>query len=395
MSPAQPEEVLCQPQAVGSAYANKKPGAREQLINLCHSLISTLELPSEAIQRMGWAEPARAAHCRIAVELKLFEILENGHQGLSAEHVAEEASTNPVLVSRMLKHLAAMHVIGENEKEFTSTPLSTTLTEPKYRDGIIYTYDVAGPSFRHLPEYLKSTGFALPTELADGPFQAAHKSQLPFFAWLDQNPPYLEVFSNYMSAYRAGKPSWVDPGFYPIRYRLGKVYDPDCSEVLLVDVGGGIGHDLQELKRKHPDLPGKLVLQDRAQVIATVPDAGVVFEPMDRHDQLIDQDRRVAGLHGGLQLFENLDAVVVAPVVEERVQIISAGVLDGLRREEIVERKASWPITSMDHLMMVLGAMKERTQADWENILTRAGFKVVQVYSYEMGSESLIEAELA
>lgn len=55
MSPT-PEAILAQLQATGSAYSEKKPGAREQLLNLAHSLISSLELPSEAIQRMGWAE---------------------------------------------------------------------------------------------------------------------------------------------------------------------------------------------------------------------------------------------------------------------------------------------------------------------------------------------------
>ena len=40
----------------GAALAEKTPGAREQLINLSHALIASLELPSEAIQRMGWAE---------------------------------------------------------------------------------------------------------------------------------------------------------------------------------------------------------------------------------------------------------------------------------------------------------------------------------------------------
>ncbi|KAK6223418.1 hypothetical protein LQW54_000536 [Pestalotiopsis sp. IQ-011] len=363
MSPTQPEEIMCQLQAVGSAYTKKKPGAREQLINLCHSLIASLELPSEAIQRMGWAEPARAAHCRTAVELRLFEILKNGPQGLSAEHIAEKASANPILVSRMLKHLAAMHVIGKNEKRFTSTPLSTALTEPIYRNGIIYTYDVAGPSFRHLPEYPKSTGFALPTDLADGPFQAAHKTQLPFFAWLDQNPPYLEVFSNYMD-------------------RLGKVYDPQRSKVLLVDVGGGIGHDLQELKSKHPDLPGKLVLQDQPQVIATVPDAGGPIK-----------HARAYYLHSVLHDWSDDDCV---KILEHLKPAMKPGYSTVLVNELVVpDCNASWSITSMHHLMMVLGTMKEQTQADWENILTRAGFKVVQVYSYEMGSESLIEAEVA
>lgn len=37
---------------------------------------------------------------------------------------------------------------------------------------------------------------------------------MPFFAWLDANSPYMHVFNNYMSAYRAGKISWLDPAFY-------------------------------------------------------------------------------------------------------------------------------------------------------------------------------------
>lgn len=51
-----PDVILARLQAAGSAFADKKPGAREQLLNLGYSLISSLELPSEAIQRMGWAE---------------------------------------------------------------------------------------------------------------------------------------------------------------------------------------------------------------------------------------------------------------------------------------------------------------------------------------------------
>lgn len=51
-----PEAVLSQLQAASAAYAEKKPGSREQLMNLGYALISSVELPSEAIQRMGWAE---------------------------------------------------------------------------------------------------------------------------------------------------------------------------------------------------------------------------------------------------------------------------------------------------------------------------------------------------
>lgn len=48
--------ILTQLQAAGSAYAEQKPGAREQLLSLSNALITSLELPSETIQRIGWAE---------------------------------------------------------------------------------------------------------------------------------------------------------------------------------------------------------------------------------------------------------------------------------------------------------------------------------------------------
>lgn len=53
---SQPAAILSQLQTAGAAYEQNAPGAREQLINLSHALISSLELPSEAIQRIGWAE---------------------------------------------------------------------------------------------------------------------------------------------------------------------------------------------------------------------------------------------------------------------------------------------------------------------------------------------------
>ena len=56
---------------------------------------------------------------------------------------------------------------------------------------------------------------------------------------------------------------------------------------------------------------------------------------------------------------------------------------------------AAWSVTSMDWLMMALGAVKERTEQQWRALLEQAGFRVVQIWTYDQGTESLIEAELA
>ncbi|KAI2464645.1 putative O-methyltransferase [Annulohypoxylon bovei var. microspora] len=346
---------------------------------------------------MGWAEPARTAHCRIAVELKLFDLLkESGEQGSTAKELAAKTGADKILITRTLKHLAATNVVAESGADkYIATRLSNAFTDPKYRDGIIYTYDVAGPSFRDLPEYLKSIKYTLPTKLTDGPFQAAHKTQLPFFTWLDLNPPYLEKFNSYMSAYRAGKPSWIDPGFYPVSERLVEGFNasPSCDGVMLVDVGGGLGHDIQELREKHPSLPGKLILQDRPEVISTI--SGGSFQAT-AHDFFTPQpvkDARAYYLHSVLHDWDEDDCV---KILEQLKLAMKPGYSRLLINEIIVpDRNPTWPVTSMDQLVFVLGAMAERTEAHWESILKRAGFKIVRIYNYEMGSESLIEADLA
>lgn len=86
-----------------------------------------------------------------------------------------------------------------------------------------------------------------------------------------------------MGGYRAGKSSWVDLGFYPVEERLGSGMKEGTEEALLVDVGGGLGHDLELLKEKHEHLPGRLILQDKEEVLSQIPATDNVFEKM-RHD---------------------------------------------------------------------------------------------------------------
>lgn len=107
-------------------------------------------------------------------------------------------------------------------------------------------------------------------ELADDLFQIVHHTELPFFAWLNKTHFAFRSSTSYMSAYRAGKPSWGVTAFYLVAERLHGNFDPSVSVVVLDDVGGGLGHDLINLIGKHPSFPGRLVLQDRAEVVSTI-----------------------------------------------------------------------------------------------------------------------------
>ena len=64
----------------------------------------------------------------------------------------------------------------------------------------------------------------------------------------------------------------MDQDFYPVEANLIKDARTDNEAVFIVDIGGGKGHDLEELKSKVPNLPGQLVLQDQADVLAEATD---------------------------------------------------------------------------------------------------------------------------
>lgn len=119
-----------------------------------------------------------------------------------------------------------------------------------------------------------------------------------------------------MSAYRAGKISWLDPGFYPVQEQLIDKFDAQLSDVLLVDVGGGLGHDLRELREKYLALPGQLILQDRPEVVSeapTDPDNDEIFQAM-AHDFFTPQPvhgARAYYLHSVLHDWSDDDCVKI------------------------------------------------------------------------------------
>jgi hypothetical protein len=82
---------------------------------------------------------------------------------------------------------------------------------------------------------------------------------------MKENPEAASQFNNHMTAYHQGRPSWMDIGFYDVESLFSNVGQDD---VLLVDVGGSMGHDLSEFRRKWSGAPGRLVLQDLPDVVA-------------------------------------------------------------------------------------------------------------------------------
>ena len=124
-----------------------------------------------------------------------------------------------------------------------------------------------------MPEYFKKQGYKN-IAAHPGVFQYTHKTDLPTFAWLMDHPYLMSHFNVFMSSSRVGRPDWFT--LFPMDKILFQGLKPDLP--VLVDVGGGKGHDIQAFHKAYPNHPGKLVLQDLPPVIAEIKDLDSAIE---------------------------------------------------------------------------------------------------------------------
>lgn len=139
-----------------------------------------------------------------------------------------------------------------------------------------------------IPQWLKSNGYQTPTNGKQCPFNLGFRTEQHFFEYMGANPHLAGQFNNLMSAYHQGCPSWMDTNFYPVREQLLAGARTGPEDVLLVDVGGNRGHDLEEFRTKVPEASGKLILQDLPGVISQIKKLDERIQPM-AHDFWTEQ----------------------------------------------------------------------------------------------------------
>ena len=108
-------------------------------------------------------------------------------------------------------------------------------------------------------------------------FHRAFNTELHAFKWISEHPKILNDFNTFMSFQRRNQTYWLD--FFPFRERvldlmLTTPSGLEREKEIFVDVGGALGSETSEIKRRYPDLPGKMILQDLPHTINRVSSNG-------------------------------------------------------------------------------------------------------------------------
>lgn len=250
----------------------------------------------------------------------------------------------------------------------------------------------------NLDEFLEATDYQNPADTNNGPWQFAYSTKDHYLDWLTQNPEDAHqnpedahAFNVTMRVNRQVEGAqWFD--IYPVEGRLSVSSN---DRVQLVDIGGGLGHDLAGLKRKFPNLPGRLVLEDLPDVIEHAKESiedgiGIVGYNMFTEQPL--KGAKAYYLRTVLHDWPDKQSLLALARVREAMADDSVLLIN---ENTLPEVGASSFSVSLDINMMNIFAALERTEKQWVDLLERAGFRVVKIWRADydgVGSNALFEA---
>ncbi len=334
--------------------------------------MSQPELPPHAqlIQMVtaSWASSVVYA----AAEIGLADRLDEPR---SAAELAGPLELHAPSLHRLMRTLAGLGLLTEREgQRFALTPLGATLKSDAPGAARSSIRTLGGPafskSFEHIVHSVRTgrTGFE-------------HAFEKPIFEYLAARPAEASMFSETMVGFHGAEPAAV-----------AAAYDFSSLDTI-VDVGGATGNMLAAILGRHAKPRG--VLFDMPHVVGDAPAllgaAGVTD--------------RVSITSGSF--FEAIpsggDAYVLSHIIhdwsEEQCLTILGNVRKAMKpngRLLIVEMvlpagDVPHPGKMLDMVMLVIPGGQERTQVEYDALLTKAGFRLERVVPTE-SAVSVVEA---
>ncbi|KAJ5348225.1 hypothetical protein MYU51_011013 [Penicillium brevicompactum] len=294
---------------------------------------------------------------------------------VSEERFAANAVTNHMVAMPSAQH-GALHL---SVTKYRLNPQTSLLNPTSTTEGLM-----AGA---FLMKKLQDTGFAYPFADADGPLQYAYQlmgqpelaSQHTYSIMETQGR--MDSFNQFM----VGK--FLKFGTFPERV-LSMGYDLDgalagSGSTAMVDIGGGRGELLLEVKAHYPHLQAEeLIVQEFNADIESVPGVTLMEWNFKESSEQPVHGARIYSLQHILHNLPDLDAVAL-------LQKISRAMAPG-SRVLIIEYAKNLTYTSLHASMIALYGGRERSAAEWRQIASLTGLKVT-FEKYVRAGESLVE----
>ena len=205
----------------------------------------------------------QTALINIGGDLGIFKALAESKTPLSSTQLAKANMADPLLISRIMRYMVARRLVGETAPDqYVASKKTYVFADPRIEHSIRFFHAVSNPAYQALPEFLKETGYQ--NEPKGSAFQKALGTELGLYPWLKDRP---NVLKNFQAAMRLNK-DINSMDVVPFDDNVSGGHDG----VVFVDIGGNFGHQAAKVLSKYPELAGRVVVQDRREVIQRHPD---------------------------------------------------------------------------------------------------------------------------
>lgn len=332
---------------------------------------------------------------RVAVDLDLYEIIASKQGPIGLQELAQKTKADPTLIKRILRMLSATGFVKQIDvSSWAATPKTHALTLPPLRDWMSTHFDKRMEIWGRMPAWLKrhdhKTSWA-----SDDDNIAVEVLGSDIWDFYDQNPKDSKIFDSAMSIQEQFPPETRPP--YPMFESLANI-DVQADGITLVDVGGGAGHTLGVIRKTYPNIPGKFILQDLPKTIESLASGraeNLGFEPMV-HNFFESQPIKGAKYYHLRRIFHDWNDEACLKILEPTRAAMDPKHSRLLIHEFVLSDDNCGPReASIDLMMMTVCDGKERTESDWHELLSKAGFKIEKIHRAEVGTAAVIEAMVA
>ncbi|KAL8689022.1 MAG: hypothetical protein Q9218_005211 [Villophora microphyllina] len=363
-----------------------------ELLEAVRRLSLAAETPAETLMRMRF----ESAAIRLALEGGFLDtIVAADGKVITASEIAKATGYDELLIARIMRLVTWTGICDEaGERQYRAIEETRLVVTPGLAGGEKHHYDLFFPIGANLVDYMKATKFhQFPKKPEQqSPWEATFK--MGFFEYFAANEDQRKYFDDYMAVRRKGLSSWHE--VFPMASQLVPGFNTSNSDaVLLVDVGGNWGHELQSFQKTYPDAPGRLILQDLP--IMTEKFGGKAPSGIEvmTYDFFTPQPVKGARAYYFRNICHDWPDEDCRRFLSNTAKAMTKG-YSRLLIDEYVLPNTGAPIrgSSMDFLMMCFCSGIERTRRQWEDLLGACGLEIVKVWGNRTDYEQVIEAKL-
>ncbi|KAH7384633.1 S-adenosyl-L-methionine-dependent methyltransferase [Pyrenochaeta sp. MPI-SDFR-AT-0127] len=381
----QMEAILHDPQ--GALAHIRDEATRRRLVEGGRKLAASLEQPRDTLRRIGYAH-LQLPLALVGVETKLFATLAAEPRPFAIAELSEKTGVDTTLLKRLLRYYQAVDIIAQtDDNAYQATNVTRALSNDDHANSLRWTRKITARGGLNLPDWLQSHQYKDPVGILPTAWSSSIPTDKHPYGWLADNPWALELAQAHMRIQREGRPLFFDALDFEERF----AQDATSSTVLFVDVGGSTGPQSRTLRQRYPHLPGRVLLQDRPEVVdQTKADLASANIEAEVYDIFTPQPIKGARVYYLRNIFHAWgDATCTDILVNAKAGLTDESVL---LIDEIVlpERDATPQGAQHDMEVMICVGGIERTKAQWERLLNGAGLKMREVVNYDTDFEDSV-----